>query len=383
MPATRLPIFSDGFVGQAILPAAAFQAALSGHARVLAPVERRLKAGGSHDWLPHNLVLTLLAAALLSAQPNSVAEGIAAFNRGDYKAARLNLERSPADPQARLFLALTKAATGGCDAAIPDLAKGFSTGENRRLAGLALAQCHIAAKRFPEAGAIVAQLEKQFPADADVLYVSADYHMKAWNDAIYRMYQKAPSSYRVDQLSAEVFETQGKYTEAIAEYRKAIEKNPKAINLHYRLGRALLQQSHDPAVLDQALKEFEAELSLNPSDAVAEYQVAQVLTAGQKKSEAAAHFERAAELRPDFPEALIAVAKLRSDAKRYADAIALLQRAVRLQPRNETAHYNLMIAYRSAGRAADAQREKAELDKLQKPPEGEFTDFLKRLGDKK
>ncbi len=117
-----------------------------------------------------------------------------------------------------------------------------------------------------------------------MLYVSADYHMKAWNDAIYRMYQKAPSSYRVDQLSAEVFETQGKYTEAVAEYRKAIEKNPKAINLHYRLGRALLQQSHDPAVLDQARKEFEAELALNPSDAVAEYQVAQILAAEQKKA---------------------------------------------------------------------------------------------------
>ena len=365
------------------MPAAAFQAAVSGHGRVLAHGERRLKAGGSQDWPPHNLVLTLFAASLLSAQTNPVSDGIAAFNRGDYKAARLNLERSPADPQARLFLALTKAATGECEAAVPDLAKGFSTGENRRLAGLALAQCHIAAKRFAEAGVIVAQLEKQFPADADVLYLSANYHMKAWNDAIYRMYQKAPSSYRVDQLSAEVFETQGKYTEAVAEYRKAIEKNPKAINLHYRLGRALLQQSHDPAVLDQALKEFEAELSLNPSDAVAEYQVAQILTAGQKKPEAAAHFERAAELRPDFPEALIAVAKLRSDAKRYPDAIALLERAVKLQPRNETAHYNLMLAYRNSGRAADAQREKAELDKLQKPPEGEFTDFLKRLGDKK
>ena len=65
----------------------------------------------------------------------------------------------------------------------------------------------------------------------------------------------------MDQLSAEVFETQGKYTEAVAEYRKAIAKNPKAINLHYRLGRALLQQSHDPAILDQARKEFEAELA--------------------------------------------------------------------------------------------------------------------------
>jgi hypothetical protein len=37
-------------VGQAILPAAAFQAALSGESRIF---KRRLKAGGSQDWLPH------------------------------------------------------------------------------------------------------------------------------------------------------------------------------------------------------------------------------------------------------------------------------------------------------------------------------------------
>ena len=196
------------------------------------------------------------------------------------------------------------------------------------------------------------------------------------------MYQTAPSSYRVDQLSAEVFETQGKYTESIAEYRKAIGKNPQAINLHYKLGRALLQQSHDPAALEQAKKEFEAELALNPADAVAEYQVAQILGTQGHKADAAIRYERAAKLRPDFPEAIIAVAKIRSDAKRYDDAVALLERAVKLQPRGEIAHYNLMMAYRNAGRTSDAQREKAELDKLQKPPEGEFTDFLKRLGEK-
>jgi tetratricopeptide (TPR) repeat protein len=253
---------------------------------------------------------------------------------------------------------------------------------DKRLAGLTQAQCYIAAKQFAEAAPIVAQLERDFPSDPDVLYVAAGYHMKAWNDAIYRMYQNAPGSYRVDQLSAEVFETQGKYTEAVAEYRKAIAKNPVALDLHYRLGRALLQQSHDPAVLEQARKEFEAELKLNPADAVAEYQIAQILTAEQKKTEAAPHFERAVELSPDFPEALIAVAKLRSDVQRYPDAIALLERAIKVQPRNETAHYNLMLAYRSSGRTADAQREKTELDKLQKPPDGEFTNFLKKLGDK-
>jgi hypothetical protein len=41
-----------------------------------------------------------------------------------------------------------------------------------------------------------------------------------------------------------------------------------------------------------------------------------------------------------------------------------------------------MIAYRNAGRSEDAQRQKSELDKLQERPEGEFSEFLKRLGEK-
>ena len=208
------------------------------------------------------------------------------------------------------------------------------------------------------------------------------FHLKAWNDTLYRMFKNTPGSYRVDQLSAEVFETQGKYGEAIAEYRRAIEKNPKAIDLHFRLGRALLLQSHDPAALELARKEFAAELELNPYDAVAEYQVAQILTAQLKGAEAGPHFERALELRPDFPEALVAVAKLRTGAKRYPEAVELLERAVALQPKGEAAHYNLMMAYRNAGRAADARREQDVVDALRKPPEGEFTDFLKRLDGK-
>jgi hypothetical protein len=41
-----------------------------------------------------------------------------------------------------------------------------------------------------------------------------------------------------------------------------------------------------------------------------------------------------------------------------------------------------MMAYRNAGRMDDAQREKALFDKLSRPPEGEFTEFLKKLGEK-
>ena len=107
--------------------------------------------------------------------------------------------------------ALARAEKGECSAVLPDLERLFAAKDTRRVGGLALAQCRIAAKQFTEAGPVIAQLEKEFPSDADVLYVAASYHMKAWNDAIYRMYQKAPASYRVDELSAEVFETQGKF----------------------------------------------------------------------------------------------------------------------------------------------------------------------------
>jgi tetratricopeptide (TPR) repeat protein len=186
----------------------------------------------------------------------------------------------------------------------------------------------------------------------------------------------------VNQLSGEIFETQNKFTEAAAEYRKAIEKNPRALNLHFRLGRAILLESHSPEAMAKAQKEFEAELSLNAEDAAAEFQIGQILDAGGRRDEALGHFQKALELSPDFAEAALAVGRIRVQAKQYAEAIPLLERVVAIQPRNETAHYSLMLAYRNSGQMDRARREQQELQKLQHPPEGEFTDFLKRLGEK-
>jgi tetratricopeptide (TPR) repeat protein len=316
----------------------------------------------------------------------TTADGIEAFQRGQYAQARQIFEKAdPSDATARTFLALTRAATGACDAARADLQKQFAGNPEaklRRLSGIALVQCGLAQNRFAEIWPVLDQLRAAFPNDADVLYETARAHMKAWDDAVFQMYQKAPASFRVNQLSGEIFEIQGRYQEAAAEYRKAIQKNPAALNLHFRLGRALLLESHDPANLREARKEFEAELKLNPSDSVAEYEIGQILVAGQDMVGAAPHFEKAVALNPDFVEAIVALAKTKSGAKRYSEAIPLLERAVKLQPASESAHYNLMMAYRNSGRLEDAKREKAEVDKLSKPPEGEFTEFLKKLGEK-
>jgi tetratricopeptide (TPR) repeat protein len=320
-----------------------------------------------------------LFPALLAAQ--TAGEGVAAFRRGHYAEARTILEKVAApDATARTFLALSRAATGGCDAAHAELVEQFAKNPDaaeRRLAGIALVQCGLARNRVGEVWPVLDRLEKAFPGDADVLYEVAKAHRKGWDDAVFQLYQKAPASFRVNQLSGEIFETEGRYADAALEYRKAIQKNPAALNLHFRLGRALLLESHDAANLKEARKEFEAELALNPSDAVAEFEIGKILQAEQNGAAAAPHFERAAALDANFAEALVELAKLKPGS-----AIPLLERAARLQPDGASVHYALMMAYRNAGRTADAQREKTTFDRLNKPPEGEFTDFLKKLGEK-
>ncbi len=312
-----------------------------------------------------------------------LADGLAAFERGDYSVAE-KLLAGLDDPQARAFLALSQAGAGHCGEAEAALRQSFESSRDprlRRLTGLGLTRCLIAAERWLDAASPLATLEAAFPDNADVLYESARLHLKAWNGAVERMFERAPASFRVNQLSAEIFEIQGRFDEAIAEYRKAIEKSPQTLNLHYRLGRALLLRSHEAAALDEARRAFEAELGLNPYDAVAEYQIAQILEARQDSAGAAKRLERAIEINPDFAEALIALARYRTRQNESAEAARLLERAVELQPQSEGAWYALMTAYRNAGRREDAVRAKQRLDELQQSPEGEFADFLRRIGE--
>ena len=299
--------------------------------------------------------LIALGAVLASGQTDAFVTGLEAFRGGDYAAAEREFTRSASEgnePRARTFLALTMAATSRCKQAEPDLENALVTasGDVLKLAALALAQCRIAETRFDEAAGVISKIRAAYPGDADVLYLAARLEMRQWNDTIYQLYRQAPGSFRVNQISGEILETQGRFAEAAAEYRKAIGKSPKATALHYRLGRALLMTSHDAEALDLALKEFQAELALNPHDAVAEYQAAQIFQTQGKASLASAGFERAIALDPNFAEPLIALGKLRMEQKDDADAISLLSRAVALLPANESARYNLMMAYRNAGK---------------------------------
>ncbi len=332
-------------------------------------------------------VAVLLVFTLRAADQSAREKGIAAFNQGRYSLALPFLRQAAADHTDKLaaaFLALTQAAKGDCTTALPGLTANTISDDPKlvRLTGVAAVTCYSAGNDKTRAFSLLEQLEKKFPSDPDVLYLSAKLHMKAFNEATFAMFERAPASYRVHELSAEIFEVQNRYSNAVSEYRKAIELNANAPDLHYRLGRAILLESHAPEVLDQAKKEFDAELKLSPEDSACEFQLGEIAQTQGDAAQAESHFERALAISPNFVQAMIAVGKLYAEQKQYGKATSTLLRATAIQPGNEAAHYALLTTYRNAGQMEKAKEEKATLDRLQNPSEGEFSDFLKKLGEK-
>src|ERR1019366_9727094 len=156
--------------------------------------------------------LFALALPLLRADSAATEQGVVAVQQGRYTEARRLLQDAlkvdPHDEHARTFLALAQAATGHCPEAVSSLTDRFNNSADHdlaRLTGLALVQCVVAEGQPAAAVPLLGQLEARYPDDADVLYLAARIHMKAFNDATRRMFEKTPASYRVNQLSAEIF----------------------------------------------------------------------------------------------------------------------------------------------------------------------------------
>ncbi len=327
------------------------------------------------------IFIALLSAACVARAQSAVEEGIADFNHGKYSEALIKLKDAQGE-RGQVFFALTQAAGGNCAAALPGLRRAAADPALARLQAIAATKCYLAEDQIEAAAASLRSLQQQYPHDADVLYLAAKVHMKGFNDATLAMFQHAPASYRVHQLSAEILEIDGRYSDAIPEYRKAIQLNPSAPDLHFRLGRALLLQSHEGKALDEAAAEFQSELRLSPEDSATEFQLGQIALVKGNTPEAKQHLERAIALSPSFVQALIALGKMAGREKNRSREIALLSRATRSQPDNQSAHYALMTAYRDSGNMQQAKAEKAILDKLQKPASGEFSEFLKKIGEK-
>jgi tetratricopeptide (TPR) repeat protein len=263
---------------------------------------------------------------------------------------------------------LDLAEKGRCKEALPILKKASVASADKdlkRRMGLATVRCAMSLNQSDAAVAALQMLNREFPRDPDVLYVT----IHAYSDLATRASQQlavvAPTSYQAEQLDAESLEMQGKWDEAEAEYRKILRQNPQVPGIHYRIGRIILSQPATPTTANDAKKEFDAELEIDPKNAGAEYVLGELARQAQQWDEAIAHFSRATELDEGFAEAFLGYGMSFNSAQKFSDAIPPLEKYVQMRPKDPAGHYQLAIAYARSGRKEDASREMAiqrELD---------------------
>jgi tetratricopeptide (TPR) repeat protein len=257
--------------------------------------------------------------------------------------------------------AVTLAETGHCSEALPLLTKSvahITDKELQKRAGLDGVRCATLLQEQGPLLDLLRVLNQHLPHDPEVLYVTVHAYSDLSTNAARELAQTAPTSIPALEMDAETNELQGKWDEAEKDYRKILAGNPKYPGIHFRLARLLLSRPNPGSDFqDEAKKELQKELEIDPGNAGAEYVLGELARQGQDFPEAVKHFSKATELNPKFADAYLGLGMSLLTEKNYADAVAPLETAVKLEPGNPAAHYGLATAYSRTGRKEDAQRE--------------------------
>jgi len=265
--------------------------------------------------------------------------------------------------------AVSMAASGHCVEAIPELRKavrGVMNNDLKKLAGLHGLRCSMIRNQPLDAQEFLLALRRDFPHDPEVLYQATHAYADLSSGASRELLHDAPFSYHAHELIAETLEQQGKWDEAAAEYRKILETNSALPGIHFRLGRVLLSKpSPTPEAVQEAKRDFELELKIDPQNAGAEGILGEIASRAGDNAAAIDHYKRATTLDAGFAEAYVGLGAALVAEKRYAEAVPPLQTAVKLSPDDPMAHYNLATALGRVGRKEEADREFAIHRKMQ------------------
>ncbi len=266
------------------------------------------------------------------------------------------------DPTASAQQGISLAAKGRCREALPVLRKtpsslSLADKQLKYQATMSIARCAMSLNQMETAVQALLALNREFPHDPEVLYTTTHFFSELASRASQDLAATSPASPQAQQLDAEAFESQGNWDKAAAEYKRILEQNPRLPGIHYRLGRIFLAKT--PADAEEAKKEFDAELTIDPSNASAEFMLGEMERQAGQWDQAAAHFSRASKIDEGFAEAYLALGMSLNSAGKFPDAIAPLQTYVKMQPADPAGHYQLGTAYARSGHKQEAEKEMA------------------------
>jgi tetratricopeptide (TPR) repeat protein len=300
--------------------------------------------------------------------------GLIYFQQGKFSDAVPRLREAialkPGLPKVDTLLSMSLSELGQYKDALPGLEKGFKQSADpvlRRMAGLHLLRAYTGIGRDLDAVETATALSRLHPKDPEVLYHAGRLFANFAYLQTVALAKIAPDSVWMHQAAGEANESQGLLDAAIREYRQVLALAPRRPGIHFRIGRVLLARSQSapggPDAAD-ALQAFEQELAVDPTNANAAYEIAEIHRKAADLDKARVFFERALTHYPEFEHALVGLGRTLVAQGQPALALPKLQAAIALNPADEVAYYQLAQAYRALGRTAEQEKALAEFTRL-------------------
>ncbi len=256
--------------------------------------------------------------------PSLVLLGISYFQMNQHAKARDALEKAlrlnPVDEQAQLYLGRSL----------------FSLGHQA------------------DGAAVLQKLIQKSPKNTEALYTLGQMYMKLAAGTLKQLEVQAPDSYLTHLISGQALEGMQNYDEALAQYKKAIAKQPDFRGAHYNLGNIYWLEGK----WTEAIAELKQELSSDPYNCLALWKIGNSLINTKEDADTALKYvESSLQLCPNLAQAHLDYGRLLADKGEYQKAVASYRRVVELDPEEASVHFLLANAYRKMGLTAEADAE--------------------------
>lgn len=323
--------------------------------------------------IPELQALIVLDPENIDAQANL---GVLLFFRGDYAGAvphlRVALKAQPDLWKIQALLGLAEGRLGDVDSNRKDLETAFphlTEDKFKAEVGRALIDNYTATGDLEKAATLASALLASQPTDTSLLYISYRLYSDLADKAMLTLALAAPNSAQMHQIMARELARHGDEAPAIANYREAIQIDPKLPGVHFELG-SLLYNSTGETVQAEAESEFKAALAANPNDEKTQLMLGMIAAKRGDTKTAYNDYSRALQLQPDDGDANLEMAKLLVTMNQSERAQQLLEHAIQIDPSNSVAHYRLATLYRRQGKTQQGDQEIAEYKKYKQMKDG-------------
>jgi tetratricopeptide (TPR) repeat protein len=281
--------------------------------------------------------------------------GMIYFDNHEYESAakvlQHGLELNPNMAGASAMLGMSYFQLGNNEKAEPLLETALRANPKDDQVEMVLVHILINAHKLNQATSRLNDFLARNPKSQEALYLLGKTYLQMSEDALKKINEIDPDSVIAHEIAGEIDESMHNYDLALVEYKKAIDKAPRAPGTHMHMANTFWNMGK----WQSAQEEFRAELTNDPNNCLARWKLANaILEANDSADEAYGELNKVVDHCPTLMQARVDRARALVRLGKQSEALPDLLMAENDSPREPTIHFLLAAVYRAKGKRAEA-----------------------------